>query len=952
MKNRGIVLLIGIVVVVKLFSWFKGCSNEEEKGTESTASVQEQQLPQYTYLVDKCSVIESEDCTIYKYNGRSSTKILMAGDEYGYGGFLLDDEGAYVKFNLGGQYEALTFSLGHDADCTQDVGVVTAYGDGRKLLDEPVRGYEPPRKYTIKVSGVDELTFRIAASDIDAVVADAILWEEGEDAEPLSRHLEPATSPKELVKEIKPYYVSSFMTAVTPDEHYIMLNRQTYEYGLRGNMEMALIGTNKGNAYFNLHGQYSKVSFIVGCHDDLGGGSGSGWVTIKADGKIIEEIEVREGAIARQMVLDIPGCEVLSFHTEQIDGDSHAEMAKIMVYPEGLDVDVAQTEDGLAPPDARLKELPDVCKLISNITPYQVVGKVEKQIYTGSSDHITFSMGGTKFSEGIILYQTASFWDDNLSACATFDMGNEFDYISFTAGYVGKSWNMNNDVLMVYADDELVFSTTLVPTYPNKDFVVPIKKCRMLRICNAGSGTLDVAAFGVADIVAYRGKVVENDLFVHPRPECPYKADLIDLGMPYIHYVSPMSNYKDEIAYDGSTKKNYYEINGERIYKGFLLQTSTHFSLDFGVLGAGNGTNAAAAGAIGAAAVGASFVATGVAVGGAAVGATLAPMAAFLMLAAGGEAVENSLAAFNTYGEYNTVTFKVGCLSTVSKKSSYLEHLMIGADHEVVANIGVYESMEPIQVTVPIDGCQQLMFWLSNTNGNSAQYLIYDVVVSKGKSKLDIPIQARISLPEKRVVKTKEYVLNKEYRRYSSSSKSEEVDSYLFNAYRFYRKLCDILDKDRSNYIVYTYYLDSSSGACKAIQLRSGRDEDNKYDITKELIYRGREVESLAEMKSKKTSFADNYRAALDALHKLGPDAEEYRGYVNEFNDILNRCFEIVDSFYDEKLEELKFVQWVTDNAKTLDGVVSTPECMLCPLASGDVLPDYPLQHVRYFSME
>jgi hypothetical protein len=85
-------------------------------------------------------------------------------------------------------------------------------------------------------------------------------------------------------------------------------------------------------------------------------------------------------------------------------------------------------------------------------------------------------MGGTKYSEGIILYQTASFWDDNLSACATFDMGNEFDYISFTAGYVGKSWNMNNDVLMVYADDEMVFSTPLVPTYPNRYCVVPINK--------------------------------------------------------------------------------------------------------------------------------------------------------------------------------------------------------------------------------------------------------------------------------------------------------------------------------------------------------------------------------------------------------------------------------------------------------------------------------------------
>ena len=907
---------------------------------------------QNTYLVNKCRILDSEKCTIYKYNGSSSAKIKMAGGEYGYGGFSFWDEGAYVSFHLAGEYDVLTFTLGHDDRCTERVGAVTIHGDENKIFDEKVRGYEPPRQYSVNVSGVRILTFKIAATDIDVVVADAVLWKSGQTPKPITHEVAKPTTQKELVKDIQPYYVSNFTTLVTPDETPIRLNRQVYNYGIRGNMNMALIGKYNGFAYFNLHGLYSKVSFVVGCHDDVSGGAGSGWVTVKADGKIIEEIEIKEGGIAKQVVLDIPNCKMLSFHTEQIEGESHAEIANILVYPKGKDANITQSKDGLLPPDPRLKELPDVCKLISNIKPYQVIGKVEKQIYDGSSDYVTFSMGGTKFSEGIILYQTASFWDDNLSACATFDMGNEFDYISFTAGYVGKSWSMNDDMLMVYADDELVFSTSLIPTLPNQNFVVPINKCRILRICNSGSGTLDVAAFGVADIVAYRGKYVENDLFVHPCPECPYEVDLIDLGRPYIHYVSTMSNYQDEIVRDGTTKKLYYELNGERIYKGFLLQTSTHFSLDFGVLGSGNGTNTAAAGAVGATAVGASFVATGAAIGGATVGATLAPMAAFLMLAAGGEAVENSLAAFNTYGEYNTVTFKVGCLSTSSRKSDYLEHLMIGADQEVVANIGVYESMEPQQITVPIQGCEQLMFWLSNTNGTSAKYVIYDIVVSKNKAPLSIPVPVRISLPEKREVKTSEYVINRHYERYSSSYKSDTVDDYLSAANNFYRKTCDIIDKYKSNYIVYTYYLESSMGPCKAIQLRSARNEDSSYDIVDEYNYlRETQLKTLEEMLSQKLAFKIDHAAAVAGLLDLGFEAVKYRNYIKTYKNVVNECFAIIEALYNEKVEEFAFLEWVVRNSLTLDGVVSTEDCMLCPITKGDVLPTYPLQHVATFDM-
>lgn len=56
-----------------------------------------QLFAQHTYLVNKCQLVKSEKCTIYKYNGNSSAKIKMAGGEYGYGGFSFWDEGGYVS---------------------------------------------------------------------------------------------------------------------------------------------------------------------------------------------------------------------------------------------------------------------------------------------------------------------------------------------------------------------------------------------------------------------------------------------------------------------------------------------------------------------------------------------------------------------------------------------------------------------------------------------------------------------------------------------------------------------------------------------------------------------------------------------------------------------------------------------------------------------------------------
>lgn len=636
----------------------------------------------------------------------------------------------------------------------------------------------------------------------------------------------------------------------------------------------------------------------------------------------------------------------------------------------------AEQESSAGEADPRLKALPDVCKAISNIPPYSVRGQVDHQVYTGESDHITFSMGGTRFSEGFILYEKADFWDDNLVSYAAFDLGNEFDYVSFTAGYVGTSWIMNNDRLMVYADEELILSVPLKATYPNQKFVIPINKCRKLRFENGGQGTMNVGAYGVADLVVYRGEPVENDLFVHPVPECPDEIDLIDLGKPYIHYVTTA---RSGAFHDGSTQRQYFTMpDGSKLYKGFMLQTNSHFSLDHGIF---HESGDAMAGVIGATAVGSAFVASSVAVGGAVVGSTLMGVAAFMVLAAGGEAVENSCAAFNTYGQYNSLTFTVAMLKTAGDSQflgedtwqrdigEYKETLLIGADQTVVAELAVFENMEPQTITVPINGCEQLMFWLANTNGNSAQYVFYDLKLSREKCELAIPEDARQTKPVvTKPVWSPKQAANTWERQKSSGAKY--IDEYFHGLTITREKTLKYLQDYIPEYDICTYYLETDAGQfCKAVKLRYRSQEDDSgsllpsssgsqaaldagyYSITDKHSSCSTAVVNLAELKNSLISLSmDQANAYLD-LPSLGLGALGYGKLLKQSSAVLKEMKEVVDAMYNEKKAEYDFLHTIIGNAIDIDGRKSYEKTVFCPLFPGEVMPEGDKMMARNFAM-
>lgn len=925
------------------------------------------------YLTKACEPIESQ-----YYKAYSSLEI-EGGDTWN-NCFVLGVINNYrgrALFSLGGKYEIISFIIAPaKSHGKHDPNVVQIYADGKRVFEHVVREADLAKHFTLNISGADKLEFSLLNAQCDVALCEVALWTKGQTPHDLRGKNDPQVKSRMLFRDITPYrmnYSSVYSnddgrhTWVAPDRKTssVKIGNKVYDYGLWMGMSMRLSGSGESETNFNIRGQYETLRFVVGpLVTDDGNDTSRGWVSVLGDGKILYEYEINEESIAQQVTLDVKGVQRLTFTSEQASGSLDGAIVDAWVYPKGEtpEVDagagVAVTADA---PDPRLKALPDVCKLISNIPPYSLRGQVENQLYEGVSDYVTFSMGGTKFNEGFLLYNLASFLDGDVRSHAIFDLGNEFDYVSFTAGYVSKSWVMGNDILRVYADEKLIFEVHLHSTYPNQKFILPINKCRKLKFESSGQSTMDAAAFGVADLVVYRGEPVENDLFVHPIPECPDEIDLIDLGAPYIHYVS---SSREGAFVDGTSKKNYFtRYDNSRIYKGFVLQTSTHFSLDFGPL---SGSDAVGAGAIGAAAVGASFVATGVAVGGVTVGATLAPIAPLLLLAAGGEAVENSCAAFNTYGQYNSVTFTVECLRKEGDTqllgpdtmqpdiSERKERLLIGSNLNVVAEFDVFEGMQPQTVTVPIEGCEQLMFWLSNTNGTSAAYVFHDIKVSKNKTELVVPEDMR---PPLMVVTEPVWttLTVPEGWKHPGDTDVDVIDDYIDDFDDLYDEVQEALEKLAPGYSVYTYYLETEAGQiCKAVKLfTKGKEVSSGSDgwrIPYTLNEYKYDFDAIESMKEDVTELLMQLPTANLSLVELGLRAISFGKVMKETNKTLLELKKVIDDMYRCACENRAFLNTLLNSAVDIDGRASSERTIFAPLQPGETPPPGKTAKVRNFS--
>ena len=730
--------------------------------TDVLKPAEEHRLKTTTSKADTKSYDAMRIAHIYHVNAT----LVLSGAAHGLVG---SDDHAYATYKLNGAYSKLTFWLGptYRAGGLSAKSLLTITADGKRVFDQPVFNYDPPRFVTIDVKGVDEIKFKVLVGELDIALAYAQLWKEGV---AVVQPKLPVTYPQgkiKFVEQLLPYYTTGYINPIQPKdkapnsleeypsvEESISMSRHEFKSGLQFTSDQKLSGNPSYYSYFWLGKRYEKLSFIVGPRDNQSSNT-SAWLVVYGDKKkILYEEIVRQTDLPRQVVIDVAGQEAVAFSCELRSSDFLGSITfgavDIYAYPKG---DTSVPQEGLANINKeQVAKLKSPASLMTNILPYSVrgVAKAKNTLFTGESSYITFSMGGEKFSEGLILASGATLFDDNIDAYATFDLAGEFDYISFYAGMLTNRRVLEDDRLRIYADNKLIFDTIIHCTEPNKYFEVPINKCRSLRFAKPGNKKQKQCFIGVGDIALYRGKPVKNDLFYHEYPDFPEEADLIDLCQrPYFHYVgrylSSLTNFDfNDCFKPGGTKRDCFNMkDGSQICKGVMLEANVPLALENITL-----TDAAIMFLVGAGS--ALSQSDFSAYSGTSAGGGLTGDLAILRLMNPKNNGQASVVAFNPYGQYKSCTF------TIANKSEYWDEvdrlvnlgerkdhhfkLNVIADQKLVKQIDVYNLMQPQTFTVPINNCHSLVFWLEDGPTRSGQFVLYDMTVSKKQAAVQPPI--------------------------------------------------------------------------------------------------------------------------------------------------------------------------------------------------------------------
>ncbi len=698
---------------------------------------------------------------VYKYE-KDSEALWMGGHAY-HGGLALrptqtGDENVQVDLPLEGLYENISFVIGGDwgeiTEIVDENGNVTypnsssqyacspptligqakeikvgiQFWTDDKMVEEILfSNYQVPVRYTYNVSGAQKFTIKTVAGARELAgsgsipVLELTVWED--EAHETGHVPEPAGStPVQLIKDLKPYLIPSTSGAVyypnvTPSSEgrsYINMSGIRYENVIATYVSMGLIENDNEEIYFNLEGKYNYLTFTAGVADRTTTYSeGTAWLTVYADGKIIYEELYSSHDLQKKLTLNVTGCHQLVFAWLGDEGNMEYGNSTGNFFGIG-DAYVTTTEAALNTIKYSSRDLPDrPVKMMSELGTFGVVSNMQDDaVFDGSTQFHTFSMGGVKYNEGIMLYASNSMLDTK-PASASFNLDGKYNTISFIAGHVSNSDVYKNDTLEIYADGALIKTVEVDCTMLPQKYIVEVNGCRHLEFVSGKvtNNSLYRPVLGIANLVAYPDGYAETDLFSERNPQ-DYGAscDLIEsFGFYDVHSGGRMDSDIGAVDvedgyYDGSTQKNYFMIGDRKVYSGVLLRTSVHLSFDTDMADA--------------------LIAFNI------VGCSI------LALAAAGEAHESAFALANIKDSgYTSVTFTVAMQKERTATGGEDETILkIGADDECVKEITLSKDMEPTTYTVELgEDCERLLFFLECTLEDDAShtYAIYDIKLNK-----------------------------------------------------------------------------------------------------------------------------------------------------------------------------------------------------------------------------
>ena len=431
---------------------------------------------------------------IYQYDGSDPLKHFeMMGIpytqglvfEYGWG-----DE-TEASFNLYGQYEVMTFDVGHVDNGGRSTETLYFYFDGGSTpaFTLELKGNMSTEHVVLNVKNHVNLRivrkgaggYKYGMGNMLLLTADEAL---GQDIiTPAIADMKPVNQTNLASGRVMPYQNSSrtyLYEGSDPLNNFRMMGIE-YDQGVRFEYGWG----DETDVTFNLGGGFDMLTFKVG-HVDNGGRAEEN-LYVWADDELVDTISLIGVMGTSTYSLNVHGVNKLQL-IRQGSGGYHYAIADITAYT----AEDVQNNGLTVPALSAYDEVHQTNLAEGLVLPYQNSSRT--YLYDGS-DPINnfFLMNGEKFTQGVRFEYG---WGDDTNV--NFNLGHGFTTMTFTVGHIDNGGKAD-ETLYIYKDSTLSEADTihLTGSMVNTPITIDVTGVNNLRIDRKGSGGY---AYGIANI--------------------------------------------------------------------------------------------------------------------------------------------------------------------------------------------------------------------------------------------------------------------------------------------------------------------------------------------------------------------------------------------------------------------------------------------------------------------
>jgi hypothetical protein len=436
-----------------------------------------------------------------------------------------------------------------------------------------------------------------------------------------------------------------------------------------------LIGSNE-QAYvtFNLNGKYDKLTFLTGPANANPNGIGhNGILVVTADGRTRMDEVIHDYDEVKYVTLDVAGINQISF--KLVKGSQDVGIGVPKLWKAGQTATVATNPmDKL--PKGRVKLVEQHMPYYTRGSYVKLITKDENVFWNNRTESI--SINRKTFDSGLEMNCPEGLVEDE-KGWSYFWLNKRYDKVSFIVGPRDNQSSKSTAWLIVKADKRTVYEGIVTQKDLARQIVVDVAGAEQVSfMCERRSGDiLGNITFGVTEMYAYPESYADIPQEGVVNLNKDKIAALPDV-CPLLSNIRPFSlrgfNKADDVMFYGETKHYHFSMGGVQYWEGMLFTTGNNLMED----------------------------------------------------------MIDSYAEFDLAGEFDYLSFDVGCLT---KRHALDDDLLrIYADGKLVFDQMIYCTWPNRHFVIPLNKCRTLRFEKPG-NGKKKQTVIGvgDIVLYRGQ---------------------------------------------------------------------------------------------------------------------------------------------------------------------------------------------------------------------------